>query len=191
MAIEDILRALDEQARADCDEIIGEANAHAKLIIEEAEREAEQIHEGFVHQVERVATAKASKKINAARLEAKMTVSSVKGEGVTSVFEQANDRLASVRGSDYDALFAKLAAEALDGVSGAVTIHVRSEDTERAQQAATQAGLTAEVVGDLDTAGGLIVETNGGKVVRRNTLEDRLDRVVQFVQADVAQVLFS
>ncbi len=44
---------------------------------------------------------------------------------------------------------------------------------------------------DLDTAGGLVVDTGGGKIIRRNTLEDRLDRVSQFLQADVARVLFS
>jgi len=191
MAINDILSALDEQAQADCEATVDEAREHAKLIIEEAERQARQIHDTFVHQVERVATMNASKKVNAARLQAKMTVSSVKGDGLTAVFDDARAQLFSARDAGYQELFAALAAEALEGVSGTVTIRVRTEDVALAEKAATTAGLTADVASDLETAGGLVVETGGGKIIRRNTLEDRLDRARQFVRADVATVLFS
>lgn len=191
MAIDDILRALDDQAQADCDETIGEAREHAKLILEEAERQAKQVHETFVHQVERVANAEASKKVNAARLEAKMTVSSVKGDGVTSVFDSARTQLSSMRNAGYERLFAELAAEALSGVSGPVTVRTAPADTALAESTVAGMGVSADVIGDLDTAGGLVVETGGGKVVRRNTLESRLDRASQFVRSDVARVLFS
>ena len=191
MAIDDILRALDDQAQADCEETVGEAREHAKLILEEAERQAQQVHETFVRQVERAASAEASKKVNAARLEAKMTVSTVKGDGVTSVFDSARNQLASVRNVGYDGLFTALAAEALSGVSGPVTVRTAPADTALAENALAGLGIAADVVGDLDTAGGLVVETGGGKIVRRNTLESRLDRASQFVRADVARVLFS
>ncbi len=191
MAINDILSTLDDQAQADCEAIVGEAREHAKLIVEEAERQAQQIHDTFVNQVERVAKLNASKQVNAARLESKMTVSSVKGDGLTAVFDDAEKQLFSARDAGYDALFAALAAEALEDVSGPVTIRVTAKDVGLAQKAASDAGLSADVVGDLDTAGGLVVETGGGKIVRRNTLEDRLSRARQFVRADVAAVLFS
>ena len=191
MAIDDILRALDDQAQADCEDIVGESREHAKLIVEEAELQARQIHDTFVHQVERVATLNASKKINAARLAAKMTVSTVKGDAVAGVFADARTQLFSARDSGYDALFAALAAEAFEGASGPVKVHTASADTALAEKASAAAGLSAEVVGDLESAGGLVVDTGGGKIIRRNTLEDRLDRASQFVQADVARVLFS
>lgn len=192
MAIEDILKALDEQARSDVEAILDEANEHSKLILDEAERQAEQIHEGFARQVERVAKSDAAKKVNAARLEAKMIVSSVKGDGVADAFEDARGGLASVRGrSDYGTLFAGLAREALDGLDGPVVVHVAADDAGAAQAAAQEAGFSATVDATLDTTGGLIVEAHEGHVIRRNTLEDRLDRARQYVQADVARVLFS
>ncbi len=191
MAIEDILKALDDQAQADCDAVIGEAKEHAKLILEEAQREADNVHDGFVKQVERVATTDASKKVNAARLAAKMNVSSVKGDGVASVFDSARTQLPTLRSSGYDRLFGQLAAEAFAGLSGSVTVHVVAADVDLAQSAAAAAGLSADVRGDLDSAGGLVVEMNGGRIVRRNTLEDRLERSRQLVQSDVAKVLFS
>jgi vacuolar-type H+-ATPase subunit E/Vma4 len=191
MAIEDILRALDEQAQADCDAVLLEAKEHAKLILDDAEHEAERIHENFARQVERIAKADAAKQVNAARLEAKMEVSSARGDGVLSVFDAAGDKLSSLRAASYDRLFDALAAEAVEGLSGDVEIHVAQADTDRATRAAAASGLAASVAGDLETAGGLVVEAYGGRVIRRNTLEDRLDRVSQIVQADVARVLFS
>jgi vacuolar-type H+-ATPase subunit E/Vma4 len=191
MAIEDILRALDEQAQSDCDAVIDEASQHAKLIIEEAEREAQQIQEGYVHQVERVAKVEAAKRVNAARLESKMIVSSVRGDAVSETFDNAAEQLKQVRaGGSYDALFSALANEALTGLQGPVTIRVAPDDGARAQQVAAARG-DATVDPTLDTAGGVIVEASGGRIIRRNTLEDRLERSRGLVQADIAKVLFS
>lgn len=191
MAIEDILNTLDEQAQADCDAVIAEAREHAKLILDDAQRTADTIHDNFARQIERVAKSSASKLVNAARLEAKMEVSSAKGDGVASVFEAARGKLSSLRGADYDKLFDQLAAEALVGAGGEVTVHVAPEDVDRAQRAIASNGVSATVVGDLGAVGGLVVEAFGGRIVRRNTFEDRLDRVQQLVQAEVAKVLFS
>ena len=191
MAIEDILQALDDQAQADCDAVIGEAQEHAKLIIDEAERQATAIHERFARQVEFVAKSGASKIVNAARLEAKTAVSSVKGSGVVEVFEAARGVLPTLREAGYEELFSRLAAEAFEGLESPVHVRVNAMDTALASAAVAKSGLEADVVGDIDTIGGLIVEAHGARIIRRNTLEDRLDRVSQFIQADVARVLFS
>ena len=191
MAIEDILIALEEQSQADCDAVIAEAKEHAKLILDDAQHNADTVHQNYARQVERMAKSEASKLVNAARLESKMEVSSAKGDGVSSVFDAARSELATLRSVNYDRLFDALAAEALAGADGAVSIHVAPADDDRAMGAANANGVVAEVIGDLDIAGGLVVETFGGRIIRRNTLEDRLDRVSQIVQADVARVLFS
>ena len=191
MAIEDILRALDQQAKDDCDAVLEEAAEHAKLILDDAQRAAQDTKDGYARQVERVARARAAREVNAARLEAKMKVSSAKGDGVESVFKEAAERLSSLRDEAYDFLFASLASEAMAGIDGEITVLVAAEDAPRANAAAASAGLQARVDGSLDTAGGLVVEAYGARVIRRNTLEDRLERVAQFKQADVARVLFS
>lgn len=191
MAIEDILKTLDDQAQADCRAVIAEAEEHATLILDDAKRSADAVHENFVRQVERVARSGAAKLVNSARLEAKMEVSSAKGDGVASVFEAARGKLTNLRSGEYDRLFDALAAEALAGLGGEITIHVAQTDVDRARRAAAANGITAEVIGDLDTAGGLVVEAFGGRVIKRNTFEDRLERVSQMLQADVARVLFS
>jgi vacuolar-type H+-ATPase subunit E/Vma4 len=171
--------------------VVAEAQEHAKLILDDAQHSADAIRENFARQVERTAKSSASKLVNAARLEAKMEVSAAKGDGVASVFEDARGKLAALRSADYDRLFDALAAEAFAETGGEITIHVTAADVERAQRAAAANGVAGEVVGDLDAVGGIVVEAFGGRVIRRNTFEDRLDRVSQIVQADVARVLFS
>ena len=192
MAIEDILKALDEQARADSEAVLEESREHARLIVEEGEREAQQIHDRFSRQAESVANAAAAKKVNAARLESKMIVSSVKGDAVVDAFDTALGKLSELRaGGTYETLFLALAKEALAGLTGPVTVSVAPADAALASRAAEAAGLSATIDPTLQAAGGLVVEAYGGRVVRRNTLEDRLERTRQLLQADVAKVLFS
>lgn len=192
MAIQDILNALETQAQLDMDAVVAEAQEHAALIVSEAEGEAERVRQGYVRQVEKGASRDASKLVNAARLEAKMTASSARGRGLEGAFVAASKLLAEARAdSGYDDLFAKLAVEALADANGEVVIHVDPADADRAARAASKAGVTAKVETDISTAGGLVVEANGGHIVRRNTLEDRLERVRQYVQSDVAEVLFA
>ena len=192
MAIEDILRALEEQGQADCEACTDEARAHAAQIIEDARARAQQIHENHVAAVERSARADAMKKVNAARLKGRMQVSGVRGNGLDSVFDAARGSLNKLHDvADYDALFASLAREALAGVEGPVVIRVAAKDEALARQTAAQLGVSADVRGDLETAGGLVVEAAGGKIVRRNTFEDRLERARPYIQADVARVLLA
>lgn len=192
MAIEDILKALEDQAQADIDALMSEASEHANHILEEAQTEASRIRDHFTLQVEKTAEGKAAKQINASRLAAKMTVSSVRGQGLESVFSATRERLGTLRSqAGYAELFNKLAGEAVAGLDGALLIHVDPLDAGVAEAAAKALKLDAQVETDLSTAGGLIVEADGGRVVRRNTLEDRLDRARQLVEADVARVLFA
>lgn len=192
MAIEDILRALEEQAQADIDAVLSEAREHSALIVRQAEEEAALVRQTYEQQVERVARGEAAKIVNAARLEAKMAVSSVRGEGVDHVFETARERLGQLRTSpEYPELFARLMAEALEGASGDVVVHVDPADEAAASDLVARHAPGARVVADLSSAGGVVVESEGGRIVRRNTLEDRLDRARQYLQADVAKVLFA
>jgi vacuolar-type H+-ATPase subunit E/Vma4 len=182
VAIEDILRALEEQGQADCDACTEEARAHAAQIVEDAQAKANTIHEHHISSIERAARTEAMKRVNAARLKGRMQVSGVRGEGLDGVFDSARQQLPQLRQrSDYSQLFASLAREALEGVEGPVVIRVAPADVDLARQTASQLGADAEVRGD----------AAGGKIVRRNTLEDRLERARPYIQADVARVLLA
>jgi vacuolar-type H+-ATPase subunit E/Vma4 len=192
MAIEEILEALEEQAEAECERLLEDARGHAELIVADAEREAREIRDAAERKAEHAASTRAERLVNAARLEAKLAVSAARGEAVVGVFDEAAQRLGAMRSDPaYDDLFMALAAEALAGIDGKVLLRVAREDESLAESAARFAGVSATVDATLPTAGGLVVEANASRYVRRNTLEDRLERVRERLFSDVARVLFS
>jgi vacuolar-type H+-ATPase subunit E/Vma4 len=191
MALEDIFRALQEQADRDVEAVLEEAHAHAKVIHEQAEREAEEVRATRIAEAERAVIARSSQDMNSARLEARKHVAAVKERAIRDVFDDALAGLADVRGrSDYPAVFAALADEAMADVSGEFELLVDPSDVELARQYLAERGKTAEIRPDISTAGGIIIVTEGGTVLRRNTLEDRLDKLRGLAQADVAEIIF-
>jgi len=192
MGLEDIFRALEEQAEKDSEAVLVEAQAHADSIIGEAEHEAARARDHHVSEAQRSARLRSAQELNSAKLEARKKIAAVKEQAVRQVFDQALDELAKVRaGSGYAAAFSRLAEEALEGVSGEFIVLVDPADVELAKSTLAEKGIAAEVRGDLVTTGGVVVSTEGGRVMRRNTLEDRLDKLRGLAQADVAEILFS
>ena len=192
MALDDIFRALEEQAQKEREDILSAARAQADAIAEDAAEQAEGLCAARVEKTETIAKLKAAKTMNAVRLEAKKQVASIKDAAVAEAFDTAGDQLASARASEwYTDVFRSLVQEAAEGVSGEVVLLVDPADADLAKSAAADLGIDVEVRGELSTKGGVAVLTGDGRIVRRNTFEDRLEKVRQLVQSDVAEILFS
>ncbi len=192
MALEDIFRALDQQADDECEQILQEARDHADVIAADAEAQAESIRAAHVAEVEKNTRARASQGVNAARLEARKRVAGVKQRAVERAFERATEKLREVRATGrYPDVFAALTREAVAGVNGDFSVVVDPADADLARSVLSQIGATGTVETKLSTTGGLVVDTSGGRIVRRNTLEDRLQKVRELDQAAVAERIFS
>lgn len=192
MGLEDIFRALEEQAAKDSEAVLVEARAHAEAIVEEAETEAARARDAHVTDAERAARTHSAQDLNSAKLEVRKRLAAVKEGAVTEVFDSALDGLGQIRSKrEYPAAFRRLAEEALDGVTEEFVVLVDRADVDLATNVLADMGLSAGVRGDLSTAGGLAVATKGGRVTIRNTLEDRLDKLRGLAQADVAEILFT
>lgn len=192
MALEDIFRALEEQAEKDSEAVLTEARAHAAAIIEEAETTAARTRDDHVEQAGKAARARSAQDLNSARLEARKQLAGVKERAVTAVFDDALVDLSKVRaGADYADIFARLADEAVEGSAAGFALLVDPADADLAAAYLTKKGLTAEVRPALATAGGVVVAFDNDRVMRRNTLEDRLEKLRGLAQADVAEILFT
>lgn len=192
MAIEDIFRALEEQADQEIEQILRTAKLQAKTIEQEAREEADRITQARIAAVEETTRARAAKTVNAARLESRRDLAAVRDEAVDRVFSEAAKRLAALRGTpEYERIFRKLAEEALAGVEGECELRVAPADEALARAVAAELGVDCTVAPTLDTAGGLEVASHGGRVVRKNTFESRLAKVRGLAQAKVAEVLTS
>lgn len=193
MAIEDIFRALEEQADGEVAEILRVAKAQAASIESEGREEAERITAMRVGAAEETVRAKANKTVNAARLEARRNLAAVREAAVDRVFADAAVKLAETRNSaEYATVFKGLAEEALAGVEGACELHVAPADADLAAKVVASLGAAScTVVPTLETIGGLTVTYNDGRVVRQNTFESRLAKVRGLASAMVAEVLTS
>jgi len=192
MALDDIFKALDQQADEECEQILHEAHDHATVIAADAEEEAEAIRLARVSEVERMTRLRAAQSVNAAKLDARKRVAAVKQKGVERSFDRASEILGGIRASDrYPAVFRALAEEALAGVEGDVVMLVDPADEKLASETISALGVTATVKPELSTAGGLAVVLEGGRIVRRNTFEDRLSKVRERAQAAVAEIVFA
>jgi V/A-type H+-transporting ATPase subunit E len=192
VAIEDILKALEEQGQADAEEIMSVAREQAAQITSQAQLDANEILAVKRTKADYSASVHAERIENSARLDAKLALSTARGEEVLRVFEAAEVDLAHVRDHPgYADLFLALAGEALAGLEGSVLLRVAPGDEPLAEQAAHFARVSATVDPTLETAGGLVVEARSGRYARSNTVEARLDRAREQLFTDVAKVLFA
>jgi vacuolar-type H+-ATPase subunit E/Vma4 len=191
MALEDIFQALEDQADKEIEEILQDARDQADAIEEDARDEAAAIHKRLVSEMERTTKSEGTRTTNAARLDSKKQIAAIKQQAVADTFDAALRELETERSSDgYPTVFRSLAEEAVEGLDGDMEVQVDPADVALAERTFSDMGLSPTIKGELPTAGGLVVLTRGGKVMRRNTFEERLDKVRQLIQADVAEILF-
>jgi vacuolar-type H+-ATPase subunit E/Vma4 len=191
MAIQEILKALEEQGEVEAREIIEAAAEQARGIDEDAKAEAARIRKAAVDVARSHVQSRAAHVVNAARLDARRTVAAVKERAITQANEEALAQFGSVTSAPgYAAIFRSLAAEALAGLGGEVTLLVRPADEQLAGDALAVSGLPGAVQTDDTIIGGLTVVANEGTLFRRNTLEDRLDKFRETGRATVAGILF-
>jgi len=191
MAIEDIFKALEEQADAECADILQGAREQAEAIIGEAQAQADRSKRERVEMARIAAQQRASQMLNAARLANRKDLADVRDRAIERAFEEAERKLAEFRkDSSYPQVLASLAEEARHVVEsyGACTLLASSAD----------AGIVGDIGGsgfqsvhtDLDTCGGCAVTAAEGRITVRNTFEARLAKVRRNAQSQVAEMLF-
>jgi vacuolar-type H+-ATPase subunit E/Vma4 len=192
MAIEDIFKALEEQADAECAQVLESARQQAKAIEDDARAEAERIKAHKIEQVRSSVESRAARVVNAARFENRKDLAAVKEAAVEDVYGQALAKLGAMRSdAAYKKLFRSLAEEALAGLEGPVVIQVDPADAQLAADVAADLGIQAEIDTSQPVSGGLTVIAAEGRVYRRNTFEDRMAKIRQVMHTEVSEILFS
>lgn len=192
MALEDIFRALEEQAQKEREDILSAAQLQAEAIAADAADQAARMCSDCVATADDALQRRLTRESNAARLEGRKRVAAAKQRAIDEVFENAGSLLRDVRSSSqYPEIFSALATEALEGVEGTPTIVVDPADEELARRTMSELGVSAELGIEEVSSGGLSVVSGEGRIVRRNTLDDRLEKVRPDIQSDVAGILFS
>lgn len=186
MAIDKLTASLLADAKKEADEIVRTAEWHVnKMITEEKARKvvlmkaaedeiAKRIKE---HEKERIAWA---------RLEAKRIIAEAREDAIKATFEDFFSLLTDVRKSRiYGEFMKRILNNALKEIDkGDATVHVVKGDRKFIN------GFKGKVVEDLDCMGGLIVETNNGKVRVNMTLESLFETKRDVLRKSIYEGLF-
>lgn len=191
MSIEDILQALDDQCRQECQEIFNRAEVEAKQIIERAHVEAEAIRQARLAKVKAEAESETTSMLYSARLKSKNAIIRAKEELADRALTEAEGRLGGLRSRpDYAAVMEGLIREGLSRISGRVVVHVDPADRETADSIMRGLGMDYELLADIETIGGAVVSDAEGRVQIVNTVEERLNRAREKLRMEVSGILF-
>jgi vacuolar-type H+-ATPase subunit E/Vma4 len=175
MALEDILRAIDDEADGAVRRVAAEAERRRADVLERAAAEARSIRQDEAER-SRVERARRIEGIlNAAHLDADRGLRETREAVYQELLAIVRERLAQVaERPDYARIWPLLFDECRRVLPEARTVRVRSADGARALAVAIESGMSdAEIDPTLETCGGLELATGDGRVAR-NSFEHRL-----------------
>lgn len=192
MALEDILKALDQKAETRIAKIKAEAAQEAERTVVEAEKEAERTQRLKLKKIEAAVRSEATGIVYSASLKAKNELILAQEEVVEEAFKQAEQHFAELhRSGDYPKLFEALLDQSLEFLSGEVVFEVRAEDRALIEKLASERGLQYKISDTpLEASGGLFVSSEDGSIVVANTFESRLEKAKGTVRLEIAKALF-
>ncbi len=193
MALEDILRALEEQAAEQEKEILAEAEATADSTRSDGVRTAERIYTVEHERILRPLKGEQARILNEARLYQQNEIQSRKNQLWQEALEAARSKLTKASsGKDYDAALKILISEALAEESHDVVVVVRPADVKTAKAALKESGREdATVEEDAECIGGASVTSPATRTRTINTLDSRLDRFTTRHGSELATKLFT
>ncbi len=172
MAVEDIVKRIRDDAKAEAKRIKKDAAAESARTKAEAEDEAARVAEAVRARSEAQAVEEERRILSAARLEARNTGLNARRQGLEAVFEEVERRLAGLPDDTYRALITRLLATASE--TGDEEVILSPEQAERLGPELVAAGNRALADegrrGEL-TLSGEVRPMAGGFVLRRGAVE--------------------
>jgi V/A-type H+/Na+-transporting ATPase subunit E len=174
MALADLLTGLKAEAAAEEARLEAETSAEVARIDAAAKSEARVLREEALREVEDEACREAEALRARARLAAAAEVRQARDDAFHECLAEVRRRLDGVRrSSTYPTVLRALLRESLVALPTATVLRVDSRDEGMAADLLAELGIGLEIVGTLETAGGVELAHGVDRTVR-NTLEERL-----------------
>lgn len=177
MGYEELIQAIGEQARRQCDEILAHADEEARAVIRAAETQREGLLGSARARGAEAAAGEASRIVSAARIEARREISTAQIQVVEAALCALDVRLGGLMETrEYREILGLLLAECLVESSDPVTVRCRREDRQAVEEHARRLDRDVRIeeadmpLGGLETAAG-----PEGRFVCRNSIADRLE----------------
>ncbi len=191
MAYENLLKSVEESAHERELELREKAQNTVLELKAEAHKQAESIRSGLLDDAIRSATVERNKLVYLTKAESKELLITTREKIYSQAFASAQSRLAQLRKDpEYPEIFKKLAIEAIGsaGLEGCV-VHIDKLDEKLCKKVMTALNQSCEIVPDLQTMGGLVVNSSDGLITFSNTVESRLERGKERLRLEIYSVL--
>jgi V/A-type H+/Na+-transporting ATPase subunit E len=175
MALSDLLAGLKAEAAAEEAQLEVETSAEVSRIEAAAESDARLLREDALREAEDDLRREAEARRARARLAAAAAVRQAREDSFREFLDDVRGRLEAVRNSpSYPTVLRALLRESLAALPSATVVRVDPRDERMAAHLLTELDVDLEIVGTLQTAGGVELACGEDRAVR-NTVENRLE----------------
>ena len=191
VAYENLLKSVDESAEEREQELVEKARVAVEKVNKNAREQAEQIRQSLIADATKAASIEKNKLMYLVKAENKSHLIRIREQLFSSAFAQAGLRLSLLRNRpEYPAIFSRLTADAAGALGAAeFQIHVDKRDEDLCRKTLAALNLQAEILPDLDSAGGLMACLPDRSVIIRNTVESRLERAQELKKKEIYSIL--
>ena len=190
--MEKIGEAILDKVRGEAQDIIKDAENKARETIENAKREREAKSEANKNRLIEQARGEAARVLAQASIKSRQELSRAKADIIDDIVSQVQTKLSNI--SSNQSSLMGLIKEVVDGLGAdKARIYVSSKDIKSVQELVRRdeglAGRIAEIK-ELESGGGVIVESLDGKIRLDNTYSTRLEMLRPQILAEIGKELF-
>lgn len=192
MKYDHLIQAIENGAEEKLQEIRDSKDREIRDIRGRAEAESVNLRKDLLAETKRKIDVENNKRVYAAREQSKNKLIGARLEACLSVYQEAAAKLSSIRSSpSYEAFYKAVLSEITESLaSDKIHLHIDKKDEVLCRQLLKGTGKEVDIVTDLSTMGGLNGSTPDGKVIIRNTIEDRLARAKERMNVAVFSGLY-
>ncbi|WP_257301000.1 V-type ATP synthase subunit E [Haloarchaeobius sp. FL176] len=191
MTLETVVEDIREEARARAEEIREEGEAEAESLVEAAEADAEETLEAAERRAERNVEQERERELSSAKLEAKQMRLEARRDVLEAVRDSVEEAIVDLDGEDREELTRALLDDAATEFEDAdsVLVHGRADDEELVEEIlADYDGY--EWAGEYDCLGGVVVESEEGRLRVNNTFDSVVEDVWEDELKEISTRLF-
>jgi vacuolar-type H+-ATPase subunit E/Vma4 len=191
VAYENLLKSVDESAHERERELLENARVTIESLRKKAREQAELIRKSQISDAKKTATVEKNKLMYIAGGENKAHLIRIREQLFSSAFNEAKLRLSRLRNRpEYPEIFKKLTVDAAGTLGVDIFhLHVDKRDEELCRKTIVSLKLPAEIIPDLDSAGGLMACLPDRSVIISNTVESRLERAQERKKLEIYSIL--
>ncbi len=189
MGIERLTSSLLKEADEEAVKIVQAAEWHVKKMKEEERSKRAVLKKGAEKEIEKLLSEQKNERLAWARLEAKRVIAEAREDAINSAIDDFFSSLKEVKKSrEYKDFISKSVSAAVKELKGVkLKVHVRKEDRKLLPRLPN--GCT--IVSDLDALGGVVIETQDGKMKVDLTLETFFEMKRDELRKMIAAKLFA